>query len=321
MRVPSFFNCIAICFALSVPTLLKAQISESDRNNAIQTIAKHIAENYVDQDMGGKIASHLLMENHRGAFNRATGWEDFNSAVTNSMQRFSNDHHLYVRRNPEIVKELKMPESAKEQMNTGDDNTADGNAGIAESKVIDNNIGYLKLSSITINKATLPRLYEAMRKFENTSALIIDLRDNGGGGSEVGSVLESYFLPEHKALLEFRSRQGTQTIDSTVAWLEEKKYDKPVYILTNKKTASAAEAFAFVMKENKRAKVIGETTAGAANRNDWYIVNDENYVSVSTASTYLPGTQVSWEGTGVKPDIKVKNGDALQYTLANVVKK
>jgi hypothetical protein len=320
MRVPTFLNCIAIFFALTVPTFLQAQISEADRNTAIQTIAKHIAENYVFQDKGGQISSHILMANHKGEFNKASNWDEFNTMVTKSLQKFSGDHHLYVKRDPSIVKELKTPGSKEDQMNVGPDNTGAENYGISESKIVDDNIGYLKLTGIDISKKSLPLLYEAMRKVENSDALIIDLRDNKGGGSEIGSVLESYFLPENTPLLEFMSRQGTQTIDSTVNWLEEKKYSKPVYILTNKNTASAAEAFAFVMQKKKRAKVIGETSSGAANRNDWYIVNDENYISVSTAATYLPGTQITWEQVGVKPDIKVKNGDALEYTLNNVLK-
>lgn len=319
MRVPTFFNCLAIFFAISLPLLVNAQIPEAERNDAIQTIAKHIAENYVSQEMGGQVASHILMANHKGEFNKAANWEEFDAMVTKSIQKFSNDHHLYVKHDAAMVKNLKSPGSAEQQMSTGNDNTGSEN-GISESKVIGDNIGYLKLTGINITKKSLPFLYEAMRKVENTNALIIDLRDNKGGGSEVGAVLESYFLPVNTPLLEFMSRQGTQTIDSTVSWLEEKKYDKPVYIITNKNTASAAEAFAFVMQQKKRAKIIGETTAGAANRNEWYVVNDKNYISVSTASTFLPGTQITWEQTGIKPDIKFKNGDPVQYILANMPK-
>jgi hypothetical protein len=321
MRVPTFFYCLAIFFVLFSPTVSNAQISEEERNNAIQKIAKLIAENYVSQETGGQIASHVLMANHKGEFSRAANWEEFDAMVTKSIQKFSNDRHLYIKYDPQFVKDLKTPQAGEQQMSTGNDDVDDQKYGISESRIIDNNIGYLKLTGINITKSSLPVLYEAMRKVENTDALIIDLRDNKGGGSQVGAVLESYFLPENTPLLEFMSRQGTQTIDSTVNWLQEKKYEKPVYILTNKNTASAAEAFAFVMQQNKRAKVIGEATAGAANRNEWFVVNDENYISVSTAATYLPGTQITWEQAGVKPDLRVKNADPVQYVLANVIKE
>lgn len=51
-------------------------------------------------------------------------------------------------------------------------------------------------------------------------ALIIDLRDNLGGGSEVGAVLESYFLPEGTPTSQFTTRDGNFTVDSTATWLK-----------------------------------------------------------------------------------------------------
>lgn len=319
MRVPSFINCIALFFTLSFSVAGHAQPSEADKNAAIQTISKHIAENYVDQSKGGQIASHILMANHKGEFKKAADWQQFNQMVTKSLQEFSGDRHLYVKQDAQIVNEIKTSASDSQQMNTGDKPSVN-NYGFQETKIVGNNIGYIKLSEITINKQSLPVLQSTMQKVENTDALIIDLRDNKGGGSEIGSMLESYFLPQGTPLLEFMSRAGTQTIDSAIATPGKAKYNKPVYILINKNTASAAEAFAFVLKNQKRAKIVGERSAGAANRNDWYVVNDENYISVSTAATYLPGTQISWEGEGVQPDIKVKNDDALAYLLGTLGK-
>jgi C-terminal processing protease CtpA/Prc len=83
----------------------------------------------------------------------------------------------------------------------------------------------------------------------------------------------------------------------------------------NRKTASAAEAFAFVLQQNRRAKIVGERSAGAAYMNSWYPVDDKNYVSVSTSAPSIPGNDISWEQTGVQPDIKVKKGDALEAAV------
>ena len=191
---------------------------------------------------------------------------------------------------------------------------------ITESKVLPDNVGYLKISRINIKKNNISDLYDAMKKMEGTKALIIDLRDNGGGGSEVGAVLESYFLPGATPTLQFTTRAGNSTIDSTVTWLKEKKYDNPVYILVNKNTASAAEAFAFVLQQHRRAKIVGERSAGAAYMNSWYAIDDENYLSVSTAAPSIPGKNISWEITGVQPDIKVKKGDALEVAVLEASK-
>src|SRR5688572_5690290 len=107
MRVPTLFYFLAIIFALFSATVLNAQISKEERTDAIQKIAKLIAENYVSQETGGQIASHVLMANHKGEFNKAANWEDFNTMVTKSIQQFSNDRHLYVKYDPQLVKELK----------------------------------------------------------------------------------------------------------------------------------------------------------------------------------------------------------------------
>jgi C-terminal processing protease CtpA/Prc len=88
----------------------------------------------------------------------------------------------------------------------------------------------------------------------------------------------------------------------------------------NKKTASAAEAFAFVLQQNNRAKIVGERSAGAAYMNSWYAVDDENFVSVSTAAPSIPGKNISWELSGLQPDIKVKKGDALEVALHEAAK-
>ena len=319
MRVPSLINCAVIFAALLFATSAAAQLSPSEKTSAIQTIAKHIAENYVDQSLGGQIASHLLLANHKGEFRKAADWMQFDELVTRSMQKFSGDEHLYVKYDPEMVKDLKTSASDSQQMNIGE-RPEEGNYGFSEARIVGNNIGYIKLTQINITEKSLPVLYSTMEKMEGTDALIVDLRDNSGGGSEVGPVLESFFLPAGTPLLEFISRAGTQTIDSSLTTFDKKRYGKPLYILINRGTASAAEAFAFVMKNQKRAKIIGETSAGAANRNDWFVVNESNYLSVSTASTSLPGTRISWEKEGVQPDHRVKGGDALEYTLKTLIR-
>jgi Periplasmic protease len=101
-------------------------------------------------------------------------------------------------------------------------------------------------------------------------------------------------------------------LEKTVTWLTEEKYKNPLYILVNGRTASAAEAFAYVLQAHKRAKVIGQASAGAANMNIFYRVNKEYYVSVSVAAPALPGTDSSWEQKGVQPDHVTKPGEEIK---------
>lgn len=322
MQVPNFNRtAIFVIATMFVQNTIAQQITTEQKTSAIQMIAKHIAANYVYPEKGGQIASHIQSANFGGKFQKASTWKEFNEMVTNELQSFSKDGHLYVRHNPEVVSNLKKEAKAeaRSKVKTYDEEST-SSSGIEEAKVIEGNVGYVRLKEFNFNKKNLGELYDAMRKVNGTNSLIIDLRDNSGGGSEVGAVLESYFLPAGKPILAFTKRDGNVITESTVNWLEEQKYDKPVFILVNNKTASAAEAFAFVLQQNRRAKTVGQRTAGAAYKNDWFAIDDENFVSVSTAAPSLPGENISWEIDGIQPDIKVKKGDALDVALRAALK-
>lgn len=292
------------------------QLTKADKTAAIQTIAKLIASNYVYPEKGGQIASHIQSANFQGAFEKATNWKEFDDLVTHELQAYSKDVHLYIRHNPDVTKSLKAaPKNEDRSKVLTYDDEMSGSSGITDSKVLDSNVGYLKISEINFNRKNLQEVYDAMKKIEGTKSLIIDLRDNGGGGSEVGPVLESYFIPSGKPILQFTKRDGNTVTDSTIMRLEGKSYDRPVYILVNRNTASAAEAFAFVLQQHKKARVVGERSAGAAYKNEWFAIDDENFVSVSTAAPSIPGKNISWELEGIQPDIKVRKGDALEVAL------
>ncbi|HTE28235.1 S41 family peptidase [Flavitalea sp.] len=300
-------------------------LSKKEMDAAISSIAKLIENNYVFEAKGKTIATYILQEYRNGRFDRIANWKAFDSVTTQCLQRFSHDGHLYVRNDPQTVKDLLLA-----QKDTPDSNEAAAfsydpfyygaaaikkNFGFSEVRVLEDNTGYIKLSEINISAKSLPVLYATMEFVSNTRALIIDLRNNGGGGSEVGEVLQSFFLPGNTPLLEFKTRNGQSRLEQTVLWLTEKRYDHPLFIIVNKGTASAAEAFAYSLQNCKRATIIGQPSAGAANMNSWYVVNDHIYVSVSTAAPTIPGTERSWEQKGVQPDHVVQSGDEIEYIL------
>ena len=240
------------------------------------------------------------------------------SIATKVLRDFSDDGHLFVKYNPTKVQELlavKKDTSAHSYYDSffyGEE-AMKNNFGFKEVKILAGNIGYIKLSKINLSEKSLPVLFASMRFVANTNALIIDIQDNSGGGSSIGDVFESYFLPKETPLLEFKNREGENHISKTVSWLIEPKYDKPLYILINNGTVSAAEAFAFALQSRNRATIIGQRSAGAAHMSSWYPVNEHLFVSVSTGAPTLPGTEVSWERKGVQPDHVVKAGEEIGY--------
>ncbi len=89
--------------------------------------------------------------------------------------------------------------------------------------------------------------------------------------------------------------------------------EQTLFIIVNNGTVSAAEAFAYSLQSKGRAKIIGQPSAGAANMNSWYVVNEQIFVSISTAAPTLPGTEVSWEQTGIQPDHIVENDTEIEF--------
>jgi Peptidase family S41/N-terminal domain of Peptidase_S41 in eukaryotic IRBP len=297
--------------------------STREVERAIRTISEIITDKYVFPDKGREIAKHLLQEFRSGKFKNVSSWEALDSIVTKALRDFSGDGHLYVKYDPAKVQELS---SVKKDVNTDSgydsfyygEEAVKNNFGFAEVKVLSGNIGYIKLSKINISEKSLPVLFASMRFVANTRALIIDVQDNSGGGSAIGDVFESYFLPKETPLLEFKNREGQNHTAKTVAWLIEPKYDKPLYIMVNSGTVSAAEAFAFSLQSGNRATIVGQRSAGAAHMSTWYPVNEHLYVSVSTGAPTLPGTEISWEQKGVQPEHVVEAGQEIRFITNHI---
>ncbi|WP_158642687.1 S41 family peptidase [Chitinophaga japonensis] len=296
---------LAITLIANAAPAQQQPVPAKEMETALTTIAALVKDHYVFKEKGAQTAQHLLSQYRQGAFRSAGNWEAFDSIATALLRNFAHDGHLYVRYGPGIVKELRAPADTAQQ---GEDvfhygpDAEKNNFGFHALEILEGNTGYIHLSEINISAKSLPVLYAAMQFVAHTQALVIDLRDNGGGGSEVGAVLESYFLPKDVPLLEVQGRNGPLETVKTVPWLLQEKYRQPLYILVNKGTASAAEALAFTLQAHKRAVIIGQPSAGGAHMNTWYPVNASIYVSISTAAPVLPGTTTSWEQRGVQPD-------------------
>ena len=302
-------------------------LSKKDIKEVSYKVAELIKSNYVLKEKGDTIAAGFLKDFKAGRFDFAVNWSQLDSAMSRSLKDLSNDGHLYTWHNLEIVHQLKTQiqeghkgEGDDVQSFFNDKNAFDSNFGFQKVEIIEGNIGYLKLTKINLSGESLKTLYAAMEFIKNTRALIIDLRDNRGGGSNVGAVLETFFFENDTELLEFKSRNGSGEMSKTVPWLLEKRYTRPLFILINGNTASAAEAFTFALKHQKRAVVVGEPSAGGAFMNTYFPVNDEMVLAISSKAPFLPGTQFTWQGTGVKPDVPVNESEAKEKAIELIYK-
>src|SRR5687767_2778189 len=192
------FLSVGMAMVLTSITAFTQALSKKEIQTTVSIIAKLISEHYVFPEKGNRIAKHLLAESGRGKFDEAKDWQSLASILTTSLGDFSHDGHLYVRNDQKVVKEL---EASKTEIVNTDSNkpfsydpffygpeAAKNNFGFQEVKILKGNVGYIKLNEINISSKSLAVLFAVMKFVSNTGALIIDLTNNGGGGSEVGPV-------------------------------------------------------------------------------------------------------------------------------------
>ncbi len=175
-------------------------------------------------------------------------------------------------------------------------------------------VGYLKISGFPPHFLVAGKYASAMDRLADTDGLIVDLRENGGGGPDSVALLVSYFVDGRTRLNDILTRNtGTATQHWTVDKLDGKRYGgrKPVVILAGPGTMSAGEDFAYTMQALKRATVIGERTWGGAHPARPYRLGDHFFAVIPDARSISPITRANWEGVGVIPDIAAKPDRAL----------
>jgi len=146
-----------------------------------------------------------------------------------------------------------------------------------------------------------------------SDAIIFDLRENGGGQPAMVTLIASYLFDEPTHLIDIYNRKENSTTQNwTLSYLPGPRLAKqPAFVLTSKRTFSGAEEFAFDLKHQKRAVIVGETTGGGAHPVSGHTVADYFMIGVPFAKSLDPVTKTNWEGTGVEPDVKVPAADAL----------
>lgn len=195
-------------------------------------------------------------------------------------------------------------------------------SGIEEVKTLSDNIGYLKLSMF--NSTMSPdgeAMITALDKLSETEAFILDLRECKGGDGSMVHLVQNYLFgweegDEEIQIIEHYFRPMDKIMKRFAKPYEGKMYKgKPVYILTSKKTGSAAEDMTFSMQNHKRAVIIGETTAGAGHPTSFHKLEDDLLFMCSIGRAYDPLTNKGWETTGVSPDVVVPVEDALEKAI------
>ena len=240
----------------------------------------------------------------------------FAMKLSDDLQSVSHDRHLGVRYEPEAILERKTPDEAKKKAAEEFQKKQDriDNHGFKEVKILDGNVGYLKFNFFSAAQEAFPVAVGAMAFLANCDALIVDLRENGGGSPEMIQLLSSYFFsgdPRHLNSFYYRLDERTDQFWTLPYVPGAKLAETDLYVLTSRNTFSGAEEFTYNLKNMKRATIVGETTGGGAHPVRLEVLNDDFWMRVPFARAVNPISKTNWEGTGVEPDVKVPAAQAL----------
>ena len=170
-------------------------------------------------------------------------------------------------------------------------------------EMLSDDIGYLRLTQFKHSTADESRnaVRDMLRK--GMRALILDLRNNGGGLLDASVKISSMFLRDGLIVqTKGRSERANEK------YYADKNYyqtNLPMTVLINGGSASASEIVAGALNDRGRAKLIGEKSFGKGSVQTLFPLTDGSGVYVTIARYYTPSGKVI-DHVGLSPDIEVK---------------
>jgi hypothetical protein len=296
---------------------LDLTIDAATRTTVIEGALKNLNDYYVFPEVAKKMDQAIRERMQKNEYDQITSARAFSQKLTEHLQDVSHDKHLRVGYSAEVIParpDNEEPSADERERFLSFLRTI--NFGFEKIERLPGNVGYLDLRGFTPAQFGAETVVAAMNFLANTDALIIDLRRNGGGDPAMVALISSYlFGSEPVHLNDLYSREKDSTHQWwTLPYVPGKRYGdkKDVYVLTSKRTFSAAEEFTYNLKNLKRATIIGETTGGGAHPGGTRRINDHFQIWVPNGRAINPYSKTNWEGTGVKPDVDTPSDQALK---------
>ena len=170
-----------------------------------------------------------------------------------------------------------------------------------EGKVLDDNIGYIKITSFSehTNKEFEKTLNTL--KQSDIKGLVIDLRDNPGGLLNVCKDIADSLIGEGTIVYTKDNKGNTEYLKS-----DKEKLGLPIAVLTNEGSASASEILTGAIIDNKAGISVGTTTFGKGLVQSVRELKDGTGYKLTTAQYFTPSGEYI-NGKGIKPTIEEKD--------------
>ncbi|NMH66277.1 S41 family peptidase [Shewanella salipaludis] len=178
-----------------------------------------------------------------------------------------------------------------------------------EGKILDNKIGYIRLSSFQEDSTQdMMKLLQGWQS-QPLKGLILDLRNNPGGLLDQAIKIADLFLAKGKIVST--SGRFFDANSEYYASSDSLMTDKPMLVLINKGSASASEVLAAALQENGRAKLMGQTSFGKGTVQSLIpTLNQGNAIKLTIAHYQTPNGE-DIHAKGIKPDIKFPSETVL----------
>lgn len=174
------------------------------------------------------------------------------------------------------------------------------NINYVEHQILEDDIGYVMVYDFLGDAVN--GFAQALETFRNAGvkAMIIDLRNNGGGLLDASVAMADMIIPEGVAV-SMRDKLGNEEVFKTDA----EYYDVPMVVLVNEYSASASEILAGAIRDHQAGTLVGATTFGKGVVQSVLDFPDGSGLKVTTARYFTPSGECIHE-VGIEPHVAVE---------------
>jgi len=305
----------ALCIATSALAQSPVRVDAAHREAIIEKVISELECCYIDASVVPHVERTLKGAFKAGAYDDLTMLAPFLQQLRDDMGSVVSDHHLGVW--PIWFAPTPKVEASEDTEEWIEEEEKD-NFGIGTVEVLDGNIGYLELTRFSQPAFGESEMRSAMSSLHDVSALIIDLRENHGGSSEMVNFVCGHFFDQPIHTISFYTRYTDETRElwTPAAVAGSSLAAVPLFVLMSERSASGAEHLAYALQAVGRAVIVGQRSRGAANPVEERVYPELSLnIALPVSRATHPMTLTSWEGTGVQPDTRVDAALALAMAL------
>jgi Peptidase family S41 len=289
------------------------------RHTLIAAIAANLKQRYVDRAIGERLADALLAHDKNGDYESFDMGANLAARINRDIQTISRalgiPRGVFV---ADVVYSLRPlplgppPPMTQEMRERNRATMIQQNCLFETIETLPRNVGYMKLNGFADATACHETTARAMASLNNADALIVDLRDNGGGFGDTALQIAGYLFDRPTYLYDPRPHSPVPARTASPI-SGNKLVDKPVWVVTSSMTQSAAEYFVYNLKMLKRVTVVGEITAGHQHSGVFHRIDGHFGMGIQEeAPPENPYPVKGWEVIGIKPDVKVSKTEAFE---------